>query len=88
MGDPVPPPRLPRPGGHREDLIYITFGSEIPAMPMYTETARAAVAAARATGCQMLLALGSADPAQLGDLSGVEVGPGSTRPRCCRGPER
>ena len=64
-------PRLPRPGGHREDLIYITFGSEIPAMPMYAETARAAVAAARATGCQMLLALGSADPAQLGDLSGV-----------------
>ena len=59
-------PGLPRPGGHREDLIYITFGSEIPGMPMFAETARAAVAAGRATGCQLAAGSGIGGPRTVG----------------------
>lgn len=68
-------PGLPRPGEEREPLVYITFGSEIPGMPMFVPAARAAVAAARKSGCRVLLSVGSADPGSLGDLSGIEVAP-------------
>ena len=66
-------PGLPRPVEDREPLIYVTFGSEIPALPMFAPTVMSAVAAARRTGCRVLLAVGSADPSRLGDLTGVEV---------------
>lgn len=66
-------PRLPRPVEDREALIYVTFGSEIPGLPMFAPTVMSAVAAARRTGCRVLLAVGSADPSGLGDLTGVEV---------------
>ena len=66
-------PGLPRPVAEREPLVYVTFGSEIPGMPMFVPTVTAAVAAARQTGCRVLLSVGSADPGPLGDLTGVEV---------------
>jgi UDP:flavonoid glycosyltransferase YjiC (YdhE family) len=66
-------PGLPRPVEDREPLVYVTFGSEIPGMPMFVPAATAAVTAARQTGGQVLLSVGSADPSVLGDLSGVEV---------------
>ena len=66
-------PGLPRPVEDREPLVYVTFGSEIPGMPMFAPAATAAVAAARQTGCRVLLSVGSADPGRLGDLTGVEV---------------
>src|SRR5918997_4363693 len=66
-------PGLPRPVQEREPLIYITFGSEIPGLSMFAPSVASAVAAARSTGCQVLLAVGSADPDRLGDLTGVEV---------------
>jgi UDP:flavonoid glycosyltransferase YjiC (YdhE family) len=66
-------PGLPRPAGDRKPLIYVTFGSEIPGMPMFAPTVGAAVAAARQTGCRIVLAVGSADPRRLGDLTGVDV---------------
>ena len=68
-------PGLPRPGAEREPLVYVTFGSEIPGLSMFAPTVAGAVAAARQTGCRVLLSVGSADPSQLGDLSGVEVAP-------------
>ena len=64
---------LPRPLEDREPLIYVTFGSEIPSMPMFVPVVTAAVAAARQTGCRVLLSVGPADPSVLDDLSGVEV---------------
>ena len=51
----------------------MTFGSEIPGLPMFVPAATAAVAAARRTGHRVLLSVGSADPSVLGDLSGIEV---------------
>ena len=66
-------PGLPRPVEARESLVYVTFGSEIPGMPMFAPAATAAVSAARQTGCRVLLSVGSADPGRLGVLSGVEV---------------
>ena len=66
-------PRLPRPAGDRKPLVYVTFGSEIPGLPMFSSTVQAAVTAARRTGCRVLLSVGSADPGRLGDLTGVEV---------------
>jgi UDP:flavonoid glycosyltransferase YjiC (YdhE family) len=42
-------------------------------MPMFAPTVGAAVAAARQTGCRIVLAVGSADPRRLGDLTGVDV---------------
>ncbi len=64
---------LPRPLEDREPLVYVTFGSEIPSMPMFVPAVTAAVAAARQTGCRVLLSVGPADPSVLDDLSGVEV---------------
>lgn len=64
---------LPRSVEDREPLIYVTFGSEIPGMPMFVPAVTAALAAVRQTGCRVLLSVGSADPGGLGDLSGVEV---------------
>jgi UDP:flavonoid glycosyltransferase YjiC (YdhE family) len=66
-------PGLPRPAKDREPLVYVTFGSEIPNLPMFAPTVSSAVAAARRTGCRVLLSVGSADPSRLGDLTGVEV---------------
>ena len=66
-------PGLPRPVEDREPLVYVTFGSEIPGMPMFVPAVTAAVAAARQTGCRVLLSVGPADPSVLDDLSGVEV---------------
>ena len=67
-------PRLPVPEPVRGQLIYVTLGSEIPKLPMLAPTARAAVDAARRTGLRVILAVGSADPAALDELDGVEVG--------------
>lgn len=66
-------PGLPVPQSDREPLIYITLGSEIPKMPMFATTARAAVEAARRTGHRVILSIASGDPGALGDLSGIEV---------------
>jgi UDP:flavonoid glycosyltransferase YjiC (YdhE family) len=66
-------PGLPRPAEDREPLVYVTFGSEIPNLPMFAPTVMSAVAAVRRTGCRVLLSVGAADPSQLGDLTGVEV---------------
>jgi UDP:flavonoid glycosyltransferase YjiC (YdhE family) len=66
-------PGLPRPIENRKPLVYVTFGSEIPRMPMFVPAAAAAVAAARQAGVRVQLSVGSADPNVLGDLSGVEV---------------
>lgn len=66
-------PGLPVPQPVREPLIYVTQGSEMPKMPMFAPTARVAVEAARHTGYQVILSIGSADPAAMGDLGGGEV---------------
>lgn len=57
----------------RTNTVYVTFGTEIPGMPMFAELARDAVHAAQHAGADVLLTVAHADPRQFDDLQGVRI---------------